>query len=347
MKSYIVANCVKVNVDDSYKWQSTLFFNNGMSNDSGPSFAVINLKWVKIIDKSRTRLVGDQTYVADGVVIDEEYGVRIEKGTHGALNISTQQECNEWLVIAIELQLLRLGKTLIHAAAVEKDGKVLLMPSWGGVGKTAIVCDFVKKYGWRLLGDDLVIIDDEGVHPFLKPFVIHAYHANLLPEAFSKGNAHIVKDTRVHNLMSRFIPGIKRLLRTAPFVLAFLRKHNPQSMRISPFDLFDTDSLSGGGKLFKIAWLDRCTGDVVIHKKMTAHDLVSRISAVTSLELFAEKMNCVFQMCGSGMFSYQDIFVQMNQRVEGLIGDAEIELLSIPTSASIDEIGTIVYECLV
>ena len=174
MKSYYISDYVQIDIDDSYKWTSTLFFNNGMAGEGRNERCKgrIFLEWVKSIDKFGTRPIGDGADIGDHVYIDEKYGVRFEAISESTIHLTVEQECNEWLVIAIELLLLQQDKTLIHAAAVEKNNKALIMPSWGGVGKTAIVCRLVREHGWRLLGDDLVVIDRTHVYPFLKPFVI-------------------------------------------------------------------------------------------------------------------------------------------------------------------------------
>jgi len=59
---------------------------------------------------------------------------------------------------------------LIHAACVEKDGKAAIMPGGPGQGKSTLCAALVNR-GWRLLSDELAIIDvaDGTLLPLCRP----------------------------------------------------------------------------------------------------------------------------------------------------------------------------------
>ena len=345
MRYYAVYDLVGIAVCDDYPWCETLFI-NGVATESEMAFNAcrqkIRVSYQRDLTLEDVRFIGDNNYISPSAYVDKEYGIRIEKLEDG-WNLITAQECNEWLVIAMELSLLATNHTWIHAAALEKNGDVLLLPSWGGVGKTATVCRYVREYGWRLLGDDLVIIGERGVLPFLKPFVIYPYHKDLFPELFSNGNTTIVKNLAVSNMMSRAIPTVKRVLRLFPRVLAFLRKHNPQSMRVLPHRIFTEEQLSKGGSPMKMVWLERSMGNDVCMKTITADMLASKAATVSSVELFAAKLENVYHMCGCGMLTYDDIFGKMYEIIRGMAKQTPCELLEIPTSESITQIGEIIH----
>lgn len=76
----------------------------------------------------------------------------------------------------LELALLRKGATLAHSSAIEKNGKAILFPAWGGVGKTSIMSIYLD-HGWKFLSDDTCIIQNDGtahLHPL--PMHIYKYH---------------------------------------------------------------------------------------------------------------------------------------------------------------------------
>jgi len=56
---------------------------------------------------------------------------------------------------------------LLHASAVEKDGRVLLMSGASGSGKSTLAT-LLGMSGWRFLGDEFafVALDDGRIHPF-------------------------------------------------------------------------------------------------------------------------------------------------------------------------------------
>lgn len=349
MKYYSIYDLVGVCVSDDYPWCDTLFLSCGVALDGEAAFNAcaqkIYVDFEKKLPMEDVRFIGDGAYIGQNVYVDEQYGVRIERSAE-SLRLRVAQECNEWLVIAVQLALLNSGHSLLHAAALEKDGQVLLLPSWGGVGKTATVCRFVREYGWRLLGDDLVIIGQGRVLPFLKPFVIYPYHKDLFPELFESGENHTVKNLTVSNLMSRMIPGVKRALRPFPRVLAFLRKHNPQSMRVSPRKIFQPEQLSEGGKPCRMVWLERSMGSELCYRDLMPNDLASKAVTVSCVELFASKLEAVYHMCGCGMLHFDDTLLRMRQIILDMAQDAPCGILEIPVAVSITDVGEVIYQQL-
>ncbi len=349
MTYYSLCGLIEISVSDNYPWSDTLFINAGLAAPSKAPFpkhnGKIRINKVSDLDLSDVRSIGDGAYIGNGIYIDEHYGVRFERRSDTEIILKVTQECNEWLMISIELLLLVQNKTLIHAAAVEKDGSVLLMPSWGGVGKTATVCRFVQDHGWRLLGDDLIIIDGDHAIPFLKPFVIYPYHKKLFPQLFESGSdTHIVKNLGVSAMMSKAIPTVKRLTRPFPRVLAYLRKHNPQSMRVSPMKIFSKDQLSAGGAISKVVWLERCAGKDIISRKCGPSEIASKACMVSSVELFAEKLSSVFHMGGCGLFSYDETIGKLHGLLNDLFCKIDRAVLEIPLEVPIDQVGNTVYE---
>lgn len=64
-----------------------------------------------------------------------------------------------------------LGYLAIHAAVVAKDSDALLMPGFPGAGKSTLCASLVFLDGWRLLSDELALLDpDSGdLHPHPRP----------------------------------------------------------------------------------------------------------------------------------------------------------------------------------
>ncbi len=59
---------------------------------------------------------------------------------------------------------------LLHAASVERDGKVLIITGESGAGKSTLSA-LLGENGWRFLGDEFALIDPETgmAHPFPRP----------------------------------------------------------------------------------------------------------------------------------------------------------------------------------
>jgi len=79
---------------------------------------------------------------------------------------------------------------LLHASAVERDGRALVMTGASGAGKSTLAA-LLGERGWRLLGDEFVLVDlaGGGLHPFpravsLKNAAITLLEAEAPPERF-------------------------------------------------------------------------------------------------------------------------------------------------------------------
>lgn len=52
-----------------------------------------------------------------------------------------------------------LGYLVMHAAVLEKDGRALILPGFPGAGKSTLCASLAFVNGWRLLSDELAILD--------------------------------------------------------------------------------------------------------------------------------------------------------------------------------------------
>lgn len=108
-------------------------------------------------------------------------------------------------LLAIEMAMnlqMALGQRrflLLHASAVERDGKAIILTGESGSGKSTLAA-LLGEAGWRLLADEFVLIDpDTGlIHPF--------------PRAISLKNGSIAELERTVKDEARFGP----LLRATP-----------------------------------------------------------------------------------------------------------------------------------
>jgi HprK-related kinase A len=74
--------------------------------------------------------------------------------------------------MAMNLQMA-LGQRrllLLHAAAVERDGRAIVMTGESGAGKSTLAA-LLQRRGWRLLADEFVLVDPVTglLHPFPRP----------------------------------------------------------------------------------------------------------------------------------------------------------------------------------
>jgi len=75
------------------------------------------------------------------------------------------------------LCLVQSNKTLVHSAGFKHKGKNILVPAFGGIGKTFLVSKLSENLTTSIYGDDLVLLDNHNfIYPYHRPMCIYQYH---------------------------------------------------------------------------------------------------------------------------------------------------------------------------
>lgn len=107
----------------------------------------------------------------------------------------------------IQLNLLRKGNALLHAAAIgHANGEGIAFPGWAQSGKSTIVDRLVKKKKWRFIAEDLCILSaDKGVYSF--PKQRRFYPAQLKNTEYFDLDRHLLEKTldKFHLLLHKLL----------------------------------------------------------------------------------------------------------------------------------------------
>lgn len=350
---YILANKVGVFFDQAYQNKfgavgMEVLAKKSSKEEFQKAVSRISVFYSKTLQTDGCMNDGDY-YYNDSRYVDAKLGVQIDRDGDCGFVLRANQDCPEWFMCMLEMTMLKAGVTFAHCAALEKDGKAVFMPARGGVGKTATVVKMVQDHGWRLLGDDMILLDmtTRSVFPFQKKFVIYGYHKDLFPQLFKKGKGP-VKNNVISHMMTRIIPATKKMLRHVPALLAYAREHNPQQIRVYPKDIFRPEELSSGAdRILRTIWLERIATGEVKYVSCEAEEIASRCAAITMSELTYGAMNlndCLFTMCGSGMLCFEKIYNRIFEIVKICVEGTDPHILSIPKSVNINHVSDVVFE---
>jgi hypothetical protein len=168
-------------------------------------------------------------------LVDEEYGVSLSFPSRTEIVLRTEDPCPEWFSWSLQLLALRSRATFVHAACLERAGKAVLLAARNGFGKTALVGDFVRRGGWRVLSDDLTLLSDSGMcYPYPRT-------PRVLTGAFERAGR-----------------AMKPLLQQVPGLLGNARKHHPA--RNSASATVNVDQATTAAPLDTLIWLERRAG---------------------------------------------------------------------------------------
>ena len=86
---------------------------------------------------------------------------------------------------------------VVHAAAIERGGRVAILPGAPGAGKSTLTAALVQRGGWRLLSDELALIrpSDKHVVPLARPINLKNNSIALM-RAYAPG---AVFSTEIHD----------------------------------------------------------------------------------------------------------------------------------------------------
>jgi len=156
---------------------------------------------------------------------------------------------------------------MVHAAAVaNKDGKVTLFPGAGGVGKTALLGGLVEEYGYKHLGDDLILLNSDGkAMCFPRSFVLKEYHRAVYPDVFERlnikaGTNYGIKRFIVDN--APFMGIVKNVLkkRKLYYQVAHAINLTPYLAVVPVEEILGAGTVQASGQMNKIIFLERYEG---------------------------------------------------------------------------------------
>ncbi len=119
-------------------------------------FADVDIRILRVRDLRPWRSK-EANFIVDGTTPFDPFPIQHALPTfEWGLNWVFAQRTNMWL--------------LLHAAAVERDGKALLLPAYPGGGKSTLAASLASR-DWRLLSDEFAVVTDERgtVLPFARP----------------------------------------------------------------------------------------------------------------------------------------------------------------------------------
>jgi hypothetical protein len=249
-----------------------------------------------------------------------------------------------FLMLTLQLLLCAQGISLVHAGALaDADGRVILLPGAGGVGKTALIAELVRDGRCRLLGDDLVALTDRGrVLALPRAFVLKDCHRQTLPDAFgpASGRPRTVPPSarRALGVLYRNAPfmGLTlKLLAAAGWldgVVARLRP--PSELEAVPVErLFGPDAVLAEGPLRDVVFLERHRGSDFRLGPLDGKALVGRLFAILHHE-WVDHMRAFWQLGATELVDLPAHLEATRRTLEAGTASCAPRLMSIPEGAT-------------
>jgi hypothetical protein len=185
------------------------------TDDRGITYRIVVDDYDRLpLDQGPCRVAPGYAWYRDGLFVN--HGERLAFQTSNeTLYVWAERRSPVTVTYLLQILLLPLGMTFVHAAGVSVRGKGLLFPALGGIGKTALIAHLLDRPEARLLGDDYVLVAEDGMlRGFQAPFSLYPYHRDVFPAFFRASGLRILPGSLPFRAARRILDalGIWRLL---------------------------------------------------------------------------------------------------------------------------------------
>jgi hypothetical protein len=220
----------------------------------------------------------------------------------------------------MQVVMIDSGNSFVHASCVEKGGKALLLPAWGGGGKTALMHQLIMQDSWKLLADDMAIVSRDGsVFMNLTPIGLYPCDLKGFPLLYRRSMATQSLGGRVHWHLWKRLRGTRKVAR-----------------RIYHEHLFGKESIAQQGKLEQVIYLLQGNSPEFTLKKMVPEELAqcATNSLLGEIRQFRYELQAWNSIPDSHLFpNIWDIAKQINDILHSAFQTSDSYALMIPMQA--------------
>jgi hypothetical protein len=231
---------------------------------------------------------------------------------------------------------------MIHAAVVDFRGSGVLLPAWGGVGKTSTVAKLVAMPGVRFMADDWAFIGAGGMlMGYAKPMFIKPHHRAIYPDMFHGARKPLAPGwltAPVANLATAVHPVIVRYPKTA----AFTRRWSPEHRMVHPERVFGSNRISSAAPARLAIFLERYDGADARLEARSTEWMTSRIVGNFHSELPMVSRRLIEALGATSLVPLEEHFGQKAAVVRRALDDVPCYLLRLPASWSADRASDVI-----
>ena len=166
---------------------------------------------------------------------------------------------------------------MIHAAVVDFRGSGVLLPAWGGVGKTSTVAKLVAMPEVRFMADDWAFLGAGGMlMGYAKPMFIKPHHRAIYPELF-QGTRKPLAPGWLTNPVAHLATAVHPVIVRYPKTAAFTRRWSPEHRMVHPEQVFGPERISSAAPAQLAIFLERYDGAEARLEARSADWMTSRI----------------------------------------------------------------------
>lgn len=258
------------------------FFRVDHSPGAGVQYVIRDFSEFRL--PSEYRHDGPYVSFASGFLIPKEhYAVVFRSGVVEEYTTYANRATNLW----IQTMLVSQGVSLVHGAGGSIRDTGLLLAGFGGVGKTLLISELIKRTDFRFFGDDYVMLSRDGeMYAYPTDFSIYSYHRAILPELQRTQFARYLTRRKV------FAPWYE-FQRAVNFVSRRMREDgqvvfsgwNAPYVKVPAEFLIAREKIGSHTRLATGVFLSRSSGKEVCREEISADDFAAALMGNLLIEL--------------------------------------------------------------
>lgn len=239
----------------------------------------------------------------------------------------------------IQALLVQNNMSLVHCAGIELNGKGLIFPAFGGAGKTMLVSEMRKLTGFKLFGDDFVIIDgNSNMYSYPSDLSVYDHHIELFPELKNTIYHNYLLKIKKYNQLKKLVPGeryIRMILNLGNSIFTKLgiikssSKWNLDYIKVPINIVFPADKIGTKTKLSASIFLSRYNGDGLKIEKMNLEKLVQEVNGILNVE-FRYGLIYLQMLSAFGGFDLSKFELNQKQNIEKCFSNMALYRVKIP-----------------
>ena len=270
-----------------------------------------------------------------------KYKTHLIKQEHGYI-LAGKRDLLPFISPVLQMLLLKQNHAMIHSAAVSINGRGVLLPGWGGTGKTsAIICLLKEIAGSSFLSDDYTIVSSEKILAYPKAFFIYPYHRDLFPHLFDAKHKPLVPPI-FSSLTERIRTIVRPTIMAFPKLESLARRITPEHMQVSPHKALPDAPFVDESNLDIILFIERYSGSNVRLGEISKEESRQRLLGNWLYEESHCGQEMIIAMSGTGFIDLSDYFSKMASVIESACDGRKTLLLRMPKMISAETGKTIV-----
>jgi hypothetical protein len=249
---------------------------------------------------------------------------------NSSFTLASQRDLLPFIPPIIQTLLLRRRHCLLHCAAIAVEGRGILLPGWGGTGKTsAIICLLRETGGSAFMSDDYTVLSSDGrILSFPKAFFIYPYHRELFPHLF-KAKHKLLIPPIFSGIVERVRTIVRPTIMAFPRLEDFARRFTPEHMQIPAQIALPGVQFCDNAALERILFIESYSGNDIIIDELDLSDVKRRLIGTWNYEQGRCARDLILGAGGTGIIDLDTHFSEMSSVILSALRGKKVHRLRI------------------